>query len=86
MIDAIHHAANMARARSLDASREILLAETLVDQEPRFYAGLEAVLEVLPVSRSLYSDIELEGEAAAASNDFEALYNSVPSRLQRSDR
>ena len=73
MIDAIHHAANMARARSLEASRD-LLAETLVDQEPRFYAGLEAVLEVLPVSRA-FTGIELEGEAAAASNDFEALYN-----------
>ena len=84
MIDAIHHAANMARARSLDASK-VLLAETLVDQEPRFYAGLEAVLEVLPVSR-VFTGIELEGEAAAASNGFEALYNLCPSRLQRSDR
>ncbi len=82
MIDAIHHAANMARARSLDASK-VLLAETLVDQEPRFYAGLEAVLEVLPVSR-VFTGIELEGEAAAASNDFEALYNLC--RLAYSDQ
>ena len=73
MIDAIHHAANMARARSLEAARD-LLAETLVDQEPHFYAGLEAVLEVLPVSKD-HTGIELEGESAAASNDFEALYN-----------
>ena len=82
MIDAIHHAANMARARSLEASRD-LLAETLVDQEPRFYAGLEAVLEVLPVS-SAFTGIELEGEAAASGNDFEALYNLY--RLFYSDR
>ena len=44
MIDAIHHAANMARVRSLEAARE-MLTSTLVDQEPRFFAALEAVLE-----------------------------------------
>ena len=82
MIDAIHHAANIARARSLEASRD-LLAETLVDQEPHFYAGLEAVLEVLPVS-GVFTGIQLEGEAAAASNDFEALYNLY--RLAYSDQ
>ena len=82
MIDAIHHAANVARARSLEASKD-LLAETLVDQDPRFYSGLEAVLEVLPVSGA-FTGIELEGEAAAASNDFEALYNLY--RLAYSDQ
>lgn len=49
MIDAIHHAANMGRVRSLEAARE-MLTETLVDQDTRFFAALEAVLEVLPVS------------------------------------
>ena len=73
MIDAIHHAANTARARSLEAARE-LLASTLVDQEPRFFAALEAVLEVLPVSRA-FTGIELEGDVAASGSDFEALYN-----------
>ena len=73
MIDAIHHAANMARSRTLDAARE-MLAETLVDQDPRFYAALEAVLEVLPVSRA-FSGIELEGDVAGSGSDFEALYN-----------
>ena len=82
MIDAIHHAANMARARSLDAARE-MLAETLVDQDPRFFAALEAVLEVLPVSRR-FSDIELEDEAAASGSDFETLYDL--SRLAYSDQ
>ena len=73
MIDAIHHAANMARVRSLEAARE-MLASALVDQEPRFFAALEAVLEVLPVSRA-FTGIELEGDAAASGSDFEALYN-----------
>ena len=73
MIDTIHHAANMARVRSLEAARE-MLAGTLVDQEPRFFAALEAVLEVLPVSGA-FTGIELEGDAAASGSDFEALYN-----------
>ena len=73
MIDAIHHAANMAHVRSLEAARE-MLAGTLVDQEPRFFAALEAVLEVLPVSGA-FTGIELEGDAAASGSDFEALYN-----------
>ena len=81
MIDAIHHAANMARSRTLDAARE-MLAETLVDQDPRFFAALEAVLEVLPVSRA-FSGIELEGEVAGSGSDFEALYNLT--RLAFSD-
>ena len=73
MIDAIHHAANMAHVRSLEAARE-MLASTLVDQEPRFFAALEAVLEVLPVSGA-FTGIELEGDAAASGSDFEAFYN-----------
>ena len=73
MIDAIHHAANMARMRSLAAARE-MLATALVDQDQRFFAALEAVLEVLPVSKS-FTGIELEGDTAASGSDFEALYN-----------
>ena len=49
MIDALHHAANAARSKSLTAARE-LLDRTGVDQDPRFFAALEAVLEVLPMS------------------------------------
>ena len=82
MIDAIHHAANLARLRSLDAARE-LLATTLVDKDPRFFASLEAALEVLPVSRA-FTGVELTGEAAASGTDFETLYNL--SRLAYSDR
>ena len=73
MIDAIHHAANMARVRSLSAAQE-MLAKVLMDQEPRFFAALEAVLEVLPVSKA-FTGIELEGDTAASGSDFEALYN-----------
>ena len=73
MIDTVHHAANMARLRSLTAARE-LLDGALVGRDPRFFAALEAVLEVLPVSRT-YTGIALESEVEAAGDDFEALYN-----------
>ena len=73
MVDAIHHAANTARLRSLAAARE-LLERVLVTEDPRFFAALEAVLEVLPVSK-IWTGIDLEGETEAASDDFEALYN-----------
>ena len=72
MIDAIHHAARLARNRSLDAARE-LLAKERVDKDPRFFAALEAVLEVLPPSANL-TGVPLEGDLAASSSDFEALY------------
>ena len=72
MIGAIHRAAHVARTRSLQAARE-LLAEAQTAKDPRFFAALEAVLEVLPVSRA-FTGIDVEGEAAAAGDDFEALY------------
>ena len=73
MIDAIHHAANVSRVRSLSAAQE-MLARALVDQDPRFFAALEAVLEVLPLSKT-FTGIELEGDVAASGSDFEVLYN-----------
>ena len=73
MIDALHHAANLARVRTLAAARE-MLEGALAARDPRFLAALEAVLEVLPISRA-FTGIDLEGEAEAASGDFEALYN-----------
>ena len=75
MIDAIHHAAHTARGSSLAAAQE-MLANALVDQDPRFFTALEAVLEVLPVSKA-FTGIELEGNVAAAGSDFEDLYNLV---------
>ncbi len=82
MIDAIHHAANLARLRSLDAARD-LLAAARVDRDQRFFASLEAVLEVLPVSGA-FTGVELTGEAAASGSDFEILYHL--SRLAYGDR
>jgi putative DNA methylase len=82
MIDAIHHAANIGRTRNLDAARE-LLAKNNVDQEPKFFASLEAVLEVLPVSKA-FTGIELEGDVAAQGSDFELLENLR--RLAYSDK
>ena len=82
MIDAVHHAANSARLRSLAAARE-LLERVLVVEDPRFFAALEAVLEVLPVSKA-WTGIDLEGETEAAADDFEALYNLA--RLAWRDR
>ena len=73
MIGAIHRAAHVARTRSLQAARE-RLAEARADRDPRFFAALEAVLEVLPISRA-FTGIDVQGEAAAAGDDFEALYN-----------
>ena len=81
MIDAIHHAANMARVRSLTAAQDVL-SKALVDQDPHFYAALEAILEVLPVTKT-FTGIELKGEVAASASDFEALYNLT--RLAYSD-
>ena len=75
MIDAIHHAAHTARGSSLADAQE-MLANTQVDQDRRFFTALEAILEVLPVSKA-FTGIELEGNVAAAGSDFEALYNLV---------
>ena len=47
-----------------------------MDQDRRFFTALEAILEVLPVSKA-FTGIELEGNVAAAGSDFEALYNLV---------
>ena len=82
MIDALHHAARVARSTSLAAARE-LLERAGVDQNPQFFAALEAVLEVLPMSPSI-TGIRFTGDAAAAGDDFEALYKL--SRLAYSDQ
>ena len=73
MVDTLHHAANLSRTRTLAAARD-LLADTGMDRDARLFQAFEAVLEVLPVSRR-FTGVELQSEAAASSNDFEALYN-----------
>lgn len=73
MLDAVHHAAHMARSRTLEAGRE-LLENAGVSNDQQFFAALEAVLEVLPVGRS-FSGVELDGDLAASGSDFEVLEN-----------
>ncbi|AXY67189.1 DUF1156 domain-containing protein [Thermosynechococcus sichuanensis E542] len=73
MIDAIHHAAYVGRTQTLDAARELLRANDL-EKEPKFLAALEAVLEVLPPSRT-YTGYDPVHAALPAANDFEALEN-----------
>ena len=82
MIDAIHHAAHLARIRSLAEAVEMLDAVGL-DRSPRFATALEAVLEVLPVSASI-TGFALPKGLAAAGSDFEALEGLR--RLAFSDR
>ena len=85
MIDTIHHAAHLARVRSLAAARE-MLTEIGVDRSPRFATALEAVLEVLPVPKSVRG-FELDKGAKgleSASIDFEVLEGLR--RLAFSDR
>lgn len=71
MLDAVHHAAHRARTRTLEAAHE-LLEQAQVNHSPDFFAALEAVLEVLPVSKT-FSGVELEGDVAASGSDFEVL-------------
>ena len=74
MIDVLHHAAFLARDRSLDAALD-MLRDQGVEKSPNFAIALEAVLEVLPVSRN-FRGFDLGSKAAAlefASEDFDAL-------------
>lgn len=71
MLDAVHHAAYLARARSLDASR-LLLEEHALAKRAAFIATFDAVRQVLPVSAD-YSGLELPKAAAGAGDDFRAL-------------
>ena len=73
LIDTLHHAATISRSHSLAAARD-MLAETGMDRDPRLFRAFEAVLEVLPVSHR-FTNVALQSEAAASSNDFEALYD-----------
>lgn len=72
MIDAIHHAANVARSHSLSVAQE-LMENSGADGEAGFFVALEALLEVLPPSGT-FTGVELKGDLAAAGDDFEALY------------
>jgi adenine-specific DNA methylase len=73
MLDVLHHAAHAARARSLEAARELLEKGGWLT-EPAFHVALQAVLEVLPVSAK-FSKIELTPALSGFGSDFEALEN-----------
>ena len=73
MIDALHHAAHAARERTVAAAAE-MLGRAGLDREPRFFAALEAVLEILPLSKT-FTGIALEGAVEASGSDFEGLYH-----------
>ena len=71
MIDALYHAAHLARSRTLAAAQDALAREGLLASPP-FLAALRAVLEVLPASKA-FTGVELMGDLGAAGSDFEAL-------------
>lgn len=84
MIDAIHHAAHRGRTRTLDAALD-LLKDTGIDNDPQFLAALEAVLEVLPPSRTFVGfDVATDDANKLAANDFDVLEKLR--RLAFSDR
>jgi adenine-specific DNA methylase len=72
MIDAIHHIAQRARTRTIDNARELLEEQRLLD-EPAFLSALEAVLEVLPASKTFTKVNSTSEETEPAANDFEVL-------------
>ncbi len=51
-----------------------MLGRAGLDRDPRFFAALEAVLEILPPSKT-FTGIAREGAVEASGSDFEALYN-----------
>ena len=71
MLDAIHHLAHAARTRSLQAAREILEKSELL-HDPAFLSSFEAVLEVLPRSKS-FSGFEPAKAQQPHSADFDVL-------------
>ncbi|MDQ0566861.1 DUF1156 domain-containing protein [Erythrobacter citreus] len=71
MIDALHHAANTLRIRGADAAVEMLEAAG-IGQDDEFKVALEALLEVLPPSKT-FSGIEADKAVKPAADDFDAL-------------
>ncbi len=73
MIDVLYRTAHLGRIRSLDAAREYL-ENVGLHKEPRFLAALKALLEVLPMPKSV-TKFDLPKGLAAAGSDFEVLEN-----------
>ncbi|WP_206432933.1 DUF1156 domain-containing protein [Sphingomonas sp. ABOLH] len=71
MIDALHHAAQTAQKTSVEAARDMLEANGLLDDD-EFKVALEVLLEVLPPSKT-FSGIEADDAIKPAADDFDAL-------------
>jgi adenine-specific DNA methylase len=71
MIDALQFTAHVARTKSLEAARKFLVDAELA-QDQVFLNSLEAILEVLPPSKS-FANVDFAGDIKAASDDFDAL-------------
>lgn len=71
MIDALHHASNLARSSTLAAAKEGM-EQAGVLHEPAFLQALGYVLEVLPVGKD-FSGVSLDGDLGSAASDFDAL-------------
>lgn len=82
MIDYLQYAAHMGRKDGAEAAIKYIESEHL-DSDDSFVAALEAVLEVLPPSAN-HTKIDLKGDMASASNDFDVLFNVY--RLRFRDR
>ena len=71
MIDALHHAANTVRVRGVEAAVE-MLDKAGVAHDDEFKVAMEALLEVLPPSKT-FSGIESDKAVKPAADDFDAL-------------
>ncbi len=71
MIDALHHAAHVMRTRGAEAAQE-MLESAGVARDDSFKVAMEALLEVLPPSKT-FSGIDAEKAVRPAADDFDAL-------------
>lgn len=71
MIDALHHAAHVMRNRGAEAAQE-MLEQAGVAKEDEFKVAMEALLEVLPPSKT-FSGIDADKAVKPAADDFDAL-------------
>lgn len=71
MIDALHHAAHVMRTRGAEAAQE-MLEQAGVAKEDEFKVAMEALLEVLPPSKT-FSGIDADKAVKPAADDFDAL-------------
>lgn len=71
MIDALHHTAHTVRTRGVDAAVE-QLGDAGIAHDDEFKMALEALLEVLPPSKT-FSGVESDKAIKPAADDFDAL-------------